>query len=78
LKVPDAYSAGSDSMIAPTFMAVANAYAAFMTDINSIVWTFKDELPNVGIMQDDLSWVDLSQDLDQYNGYLPVLEIVGN
>ena len=74
LKVPDAYSAGSDSMIAPTFMAVANAYAAFMTDINTVVWTFKDELPNVGIMQADLSWIDLAQDLDQYNGFLPVLE----
>lgn len=74
LNVKDAYSAGSDSMFAPTFMALANAYAAFMTDINTVVWNFKNELPNVGIMQADLSWVDLSLDLEQYNGFLPVLE----
>lgn len=74
LQVPDAYSVGSDSMIAPTFMSIANAYAALMTDVNVVVWQFKDELPNIGIMQADLSWLDLAQDLDQYNGFLPVLE----
>lgn len=74
IEVTDYYSAGSESMIAPNFDSLVKSYAALMTDVNKVSWKFKDAVANVSFLNADLSFVDMIKDLEQYKGFLPVLE----
>lgn len=74
IEVADYYSQGSESMIAPNFDSLVKSYAALMTDVNKVSWKFKDALANVSFLNADLGYMDMIKDLEQYKGFLPVLE----
>lgn len=74
IMVPDHYSAGSESMIAPSFDSLMKSYALLMADLNKISWKFKDDLANVSFLNVDLSFLDMTKDLEQYKGFLPPLD----
>lgn len=74
IDVVDYYSQGSESMIAPNFDSLVKSYAMLMTDVNKVSWKFKDSLANVSFLNADLGYMDMIKDLEQYKGFLPVLE----
>lgn len=74
IAVPEQYSAGSESMIAPSFDSLMKSYALLMADLNKVSWKFKDDLANVSFLNVDLSFLDMTKDLEQYKGFLPPLD----
>lgn len=74
IEVTDYYSQGSESMIGPNFDSLVKSYAMLMGDVNKVSWKFKDSLANVSFLNADLGYMDMIKDLEQYKGFLPVLE----
>lgn len=68
-----AYSAGSDSLEAPSFIALLKAYGNVASRLNDIIGKFKNFFEDDDLIK-DLSFLETLSDLSRYRGVIPPLE----
>lgn len=72
--LPDTYSYGSNSMVAPYFQALMLSYVTIAGRLNKITRRYKAHLDNHKALLMNVTWSSEIEDLSKYHDLIPALE----